>query len=256
MSEQTKTKQDLRHKIFTIVGIVLCVILLPMLIVNVIMIVNSYANKDEAPSVGKYIPFIVQSGSMSGVIEGGDIIVTTKIEPADVKLDDIITFYDPKGSGTSVVTHRVIEIETKDGKLVFTTVGDVVMNENIEKYGTKEDIPEEVMKSIVEVVPEEKVISKYSFRIPVLGHVSLFMSTIPGFIVCVLVPLLLLVGYDVVRRKINDKANEQDTAALLAELEQLRAAKNAGETKQEEQPNQDDPEVEEETSTDTNQEEQ
>ena len=183
MSEQTKTKQDLRHKIFTIVGIVLCVILLPMLIVNVIMIINSYANKDEAPSVGKYIPFIVQSGSMSGVIEGGDIIVTTKIEPADVKLDDIITFYDPKGSGTSVVTHRVIEIETKDGKLVFTTVGDVVMNENIEKYGTKEDIPEEVMNSIVEVVPEEKVISKYSFRIPVLGHVSLFMSTIPGFIV-------------------------------------------------------------------------
>lgn len=256
MSEQTKTKQDLRHKIFTIVGIVLCVILLPMLIVNVIMIINSYANKDEAPSVGKYIPFIVQSGSMSGVIEGGDIIVTTKIEPADVKLDDIITFYDPKGSGTSVVTHRVIEIETKDGKLVFTTVGDVVMNENIEKYGTKEDIPEEVMNSIVEVVPEEKVISKYSFRIPVLGHVSLFMSTIPGFIVCVLVPLLLLVGYDVVRRKINDKANEQDTAALLAELEQLRAAKNAGETKQEEQPNQDDTEVEEETSTDTNQEEQ
>ncbi len=256
MSEQTKTKQDLRHKIFTIVGIVLCVILLPMLIVNVIMIINSYANKDEAPSVGKYIPFIVQSGSMSGVIEGGDIIVTTKIEPADVKLDDIITFYDPKGSGTSVVTHRVIEIETKDGKLVFTTVGDVVMNENIEKYGTKEDIPEEVMNSIVEVVPEEKVISKYSFRIPVLGHVSLFMSTIPGFIVCVLVPLLLLVGYDVVRRKINDKANEQDTAALLAELEQLRTAKNAGETKQEEQPKQDDTEVEEETSTDTNQEEQ
>jgi signal peptidase len=190
---------------------------------------------------------------MSGVIEGGDIIITTKIEPEDVKLDDIITFYDPKGNGTSVVTHRVIEIETKDGKLVFTTVGDVVMNENIEKYGTKEEIPEEVMKSIVEVVPEEKVISKYSFRIPVLGHVSLFMSTIPGFIVCVLVPLLLLVGYDVVRRKINDKANEQDTAALLAELEQLRAAKNAGEKKQEEQ-RQNDPEVEEETSTDTNQE--
>jgi hypothetical protein len=53
------------------------------------------------------------------------------------------------------------------------------------------------------------------------------MSTIPGFIVCVLVPLLLLVGYDVIRRKINDKANKQDTDALLAELEMLRAAKNS-----------------------------
>lgn len=256
MSEQTKNKQELRHKIFTIVGIALCVILLPMLIVNIIMIVNSYVNKDEAPSVGKYIPFIVQSGSMSGVIEGGDIIITTKIEPDDVKLEDIIAFYDPKGNGVSVVTHRVIDIDETDKGLVFTTVGDVVMNENIEKYGSKEEIPVEVMNSIVEIVPEEKVISKYAFRIPVLGHVSLFMSTIPGFIVCVLVPLLLLVGYDVIRRKINDKANEQDTAALLAELEQLRAAKNVSETNQEEQPNQNDTEVEEQPSMDTNQEEQ
>ena len=55
------------------------------------------------------------------------------------------------------------------------------------------------------------------------------MSTIPGFIVCVLVPLLLLVGYDVVRRKINDKANDADKDALLAELEALRAEKQAKE---------------------------
>ena len=81
------------------------------------------------------------------------------------------------------------------------------------------------MNSIVEIVPEDKVISIYKFRIPLIGHVSLFMSTIPGFIVCVLVPLLLLVGYDVVRRKIYDNANKADTDALMQELEQLRAEK-------------------------------
>lgn len=225
MENKSTKKQDLRHKIFTIVGIVLCAILIPMLIVNVIMIVNSYVNKDEAPSVGKYIPFIVQSGSMSGVIESGDIIITTKIEPEDVELEDIITFYDPKGSGTSVVTHRVIKIDNNDEGLVFTTVGDVVYNENIQKYGSKEAIPENVFEAIVEVVSEDKIIAEYAFRIPVLGHVSLFMSTIPGFIVCVLLPLLLLIGYDVIRRNINDKANKKDTDALLAELEMLRAAK-------------------------------
>ncbi len=73
-------------------------------------------------------------------------------------------------------------------------------------------------------------------RIPLLGHISLFMSTIPGFIVCVLVPLLLLVGYDVVRRKISDKANDDDKEALMAELEALRAEKQA----KEEQTNSDD----------------
>ena len=227
MENKQITKKDLRHKIFTIVGIVLCVILLPILVVNVIMIINSYTNKDEAPSVGKYIPFIVTSGSMSGTIESGDIIITTKVDPQDVEIDDIITFYDPKGSGTSVVTHRVIDIEETDKGLVFTTVGDVVLNENIEKYGSKEAIPENVMDVIAETVPQEKVISEYSFRIPLVGHISLFMSTIPGFIVCVLLPLLLLVGYDVLRRRINDKANKQDTDALLAELEMLRAAKTS-----------------------------
>ena len=211
MENQTTNKQTLRQKILTIVGIVFCAILVPILITNIIMIINSYANKDEVPSVGKYVPFIIQSGSMSGTIEGGDIIITTKVEPKDVKLDDIITFYDPKGNGTTTVTHRVIGIEEKDGKLVFTTVGDVVYNENIEKYGSKEAIPDTILSVICEVVPESNVISKYSFRIPLIGHVSLFMSTIPGFIVCVLIPLLLLVGYDVLRRKISDKANNSSS---------------------------------------------
>ena len=220
-----ENKKDIKQKVFTILGIVFCALLLPLLIMNVVMIINSYANKDEAPSIGKYVPFIVQSGSMSGVIEGGDIIITKKIEAKDVEVGQIITFYDPKGNGTSVVTHRVFKIETKDGKLVFTTVGDVVLNENIEQYGSVEAIPQEIFNSIVEIVPEDKVISEYAFRIPLLGSVSLFMSTIPGFIVCVLLPLLLLIGYDIIRRKINDKANQQDTSALLAELEALRAEK-------------------------------
>ncbi len=244
-----ENKKDIKQKVFTILGIVFCALLLPLLIMNVVMIINSYANKDEAPSIGKYVPFIVQSGSMSGVIEGGDIIITKKIEAKDVEVGQIITFYDPKGNGTSVVTHRVFKIETKDGKLVFTTVGDVVLNENIEQYGSVEAIPQEIFNSIVEIVPEDKVISEYAFRIPLLGSVSLFMSTIPGFIVCVLLPLLLLIGYDIIRRKINDKANQQDTSALLAELEALRAEK----AKQENQ-NTNTEEVEEKPSTDTTEE--
>ena len=233
MDNKTNEKQALNQKIFTIIGIVLCVILLPLLIINVVMIINSYVHKDEAPSIGKYVPFIVRSESMAGTIEGGDIIVTTKVDPEDIEVEDIITFYDPKGSGTSVVTHRVLKIETVDGKLVFTTIGDVVYKQNVEKYGSLEAIPENVLNSIVEVVPEENVISEYAFRIPVLGSVSLFMSTVPGFIVCVLLPLLLLIGYDILRRRINDKANEKDTAALLAEIEMLRAEKAAKEKEQE-----------------------
>jgi len=211
----------------TIVGIVLCAILLPTLIVNIIMIINSYVNKDEAPSIGKYVPFIVQSDSMAGTIESGDIIVTKKIEPEDVEEGDIISFYDPEGNGTTVVTHRVLKREIVNGELVFLTIGDVVLQENIEEYGSLEEIPENVLDLIVEVVPQENVISEYSFRIALLGNVSLFMSTVPGFIVCVLLPLLLFLAYDIIMRRISDKANEKDTKALLEEIELLKAEKEA-----------------------------
>ena len=211
----------------TIVGIVLCAILLPILIVNIIMIINSYVNKDEAPSIGKYVPFIVQSDSMAGTIESGDIIITKKIEPEDVEEGDIISFYDPEGNGTAVVTHRVLKREIVNGELVFLTIGDVVLQENIEEYGSLEQIPENVLDLIVEVVPQENVISEYSFRIALVGNVSLFMSTVPGFIVCVLLPLLLFLAYDIIMRRISDKANEKDTKALLEEIELLKAEKEA-----------------------------
>lgn len=233
MENQVNEKQALREKIMTITGIVLCAILLPLLIINIIMIINSYVNEDEAPSIGKYVPFIVQSDSMAGTIESGDIIITKKIKPEDVEEGDIISFYDPEGNGTAVVTHRVLKKEIVNGELVFTTIGDVVLQDNIEEYGSVEQIPDNVLKLIVEVVPQKNVISEYSFRIAFVGKLSLFMSTVPGFIVCVLLPLMLFLAYDIVRRKITDKANEQDAKALLAEIETLRAEKEALEKEKE-----------------------
>ena len=38
-------------------------------------------------------------------------------------------------------------------------------------------------------------------------------------------PILLLVGYDMIRRRQYEKANKQDTDALMKELEELRRLK-------------------------------
>ena len=174
------------------------------------MIIKSYTNKQEVPGIGKTIPFIVLTDSMDPVIKAGDMIICTKVDDkTTLKKGDIITFFDPAGTGLSVVTHRIDEdpIVTESGKLEFITKGD---NNN-----TQDIYP----------VSEDKVIAVYKFRIPILGRVSLFMSTTPGLIICVFCPLVLLVGYDMIRRKIYDKNNQQDTEALLAELEALKAEK-------------------------------
>jgi len=41
----------------------------------------------------------------------------------------------------------------------------------------------------------------------------------------VVLPILLLVSYDMVRRRLYEKANAQDTEELMAELEELRRLK-------------------------------
>lgn len=214
--KDSNEKKLLMGKISFIVGIVLCAILLPLLIMNITMIIKSYTNEDEVPSVGKYVPFIVLTDSMSGKIESGDFIICKKIDASDVEKGMIITFYDPAGNGTTVVTHEVIDIRDNNG-LEFQT------------KGCNNNAPDDLW------VPAENVIAEYKFRLPLLGHVSLFMSTVPGLIVCVLVPLGLLVGYDVIKRRIREKENKQDTDALLAELNALRALQNKTEGNKEEE---------------------
>ena len=122
--KNSNNKADSKQKLLTIIGAILCVILLPMLIINVTLIAKSYINADEVPSVGGMFPMIVLTDSMYPVIESGDLILCHTAEADEIKVDDVISFYDPMGSGTSVVTHRVMEVIVDDGEIQFRTKGD------------------------------------------------------------------------------------------------------------------------------------
>ena len=203
----SKEKGNLTHNILTVVGTVLCVILVPILIINITLIIKSFTNKDEVPSVGGIFPLIVLTDSMYPEIESGDLIINKTIDPEEVKNGDVISFFDPAGNGTTIVTHRVVGITSEDGGNAFRTKGD---------YNNTEDKLS---------VPGEDVVGVYFARIPNAGHVAMFMQTTTGLIVCVVLPIVLLVAYDVIRRSIYEKNKKADTDALLAELEALRAEK-------------------------------
>jgi signal peptidase len=49
----------------------------------------------------------------------------------------------------------------------------------------------------------------------------MFLQTSTGLIICVGLPLLLLVGYDLLRRRAYERNQKEDTEALLRELEEL-----------------------------------
>ena len=202
-----KEKTSTAHKILTIVGTVLCIILIPILLINITLIAKSYINKDEVPSIGGTFPLIVLTDSMYPDIKSGDLIICNTAEAEDVKVNDVISFFDPAGNGTSIVTHRVIEIVGEDGEILFRTRGD---NNNTEDK---------------ELVPAENLVGVYKMRIAGAGHIAMFMQSTTGLIVCVVLPIILLVGYDLVRRRLYEKSKKEDTDALLAELEALRAEK-------------------------------
>jgi signal peptidase len=213
----SNVQADSKQKILTVIGTVLCIILTPILLINLTLIAKSYIHADEVPSVGGKFPMIVLTDSMYPEIESGDLIICNTAGAEEIAEGDVISFYDPMGNGTSVVTHRVLEIVKEDGKISFRTKGD---NNNAE---------DQVL------VPADSLIGIYQTRIPKVGHVAMFMQTTTGLIVCVVLPIVLLVGYDVLRRKKYEKTQKQDTDALLAELEALRAMKAAQEKENEQE---------------------
>ena len=205
---EKETVTNTKHRVLTIVGIVLCVIFAPLLIINLILVVQGIVNPDEVPGIGAYKPMMVMTESMEDYILAGDIIIVKEIDPTTLEVGDVITFFDPVGNGTTTVTHRIIDVVNDETGLWFQTQGD---NNNT---------PDR------ELVESDAVIGIYEFRIPYIAHVALFMQTVPGLIVSIFVPLCAFVAYDLIRRNQYDKKKDEDREALLAELEALRQEKN------------------------------
>ena len=204
---KTEERGSAVNRALTVIGTVLCVILIPILIINCTLIVKSFTDKEAVPDVGGWFPLIVLTDSMYPEIKSGDLIICHTVEAEEVAVGDVISFFDPAGNGTSIVTHRVVEIVDESGALMFRTRGD---NNN-----TDDKV----------LVGADDLVGTYQSRIGGAGNVALFMQTTTGLIVCVVLPIILLVGYDIIRRRIYEKNKQDDTDALLAELEALRAEK-------------------------------
>ena len=215
--KEMKEKQKNGEKLGAVgvIGVILCILLIPILLMNVTMIVKGLVNPGKVPTVGGYAPLIVLTDSMYPDIKSGDLIIVKSVDAESVKEGDVIAFFDPDGSGLSVLTHRVVEVTEKDGALAFRTKGDA---------NNAED---------PSLAPGENLIGIYRTRINGAGNVAMFLQSSPGLVVCVAIPLALLITFELLRRRKYEKSKNEDTQALLAELEALRAKQAESEKKQE-----------------------
>lgn len=196
------------HRIGTVIGTALCMILIPILILNSTLLIKSCTHSDQVPSIGGIFPMIILTDSMEPEFSSGDLIICRSADAEEVRTGDIICFYDPAGDGTTTVTHRVSAVTTDtEGSLAWETRGDANHTED------------------PDLVPAEKLVGIYRCRIADLGKAAMFVQSPRGMIVCIFCPIILWGIYDMVRRSIYEKAKKKDTDALLEELSKLRAEK-------------------------------
>ena len=191
-------------------GIVLCIIFIPIIIVNILLIAGSYLHPDQMPGVFGVRPAVVLSGSMEPVIQTGDLIFLHDIDAAELKEGDVICYL----SSGKAVTHRIVSI-TQDGggQRRFITQGDANNTEDR-----------------LAVAPEQIQGIWQGGRIGGMGDFILFMQTTTGMICFIICPLLVFLLWDIWRRRRLDKAEAAHTAQLEAELAALKAAHTPGET--------------------------
>lgn len=75
------------------------------------------------PRAQLFRTLVVRSGSMGAAMPAGSLAVVTAQDPAHIKVGHIITYHVP-GLDDVVVSHRVIEVDTKGGATIFRTKGD------------------------------------------------------------------------------------------------------------------------------------
>lgn len=203
--EETKKKKT--GWIFTVVNIVLCVILIPVIIINVAVIVSSYIHPDEIPGIFGVKPVAVLSGSMEDTFMTGDLILVQKTDAAELREGDVICYL----SGGQAITHRIVGLEQgPDGKTAYVTKGDANNAED------REAVRPELVQGIWT-----------GARLAGVGSFVLFLSSTTGMIVFIVCPIILLVIWDVIRRWRLDKKEKNRSEELEAELNALKAAQSA-----------------------------
>lgn len=156
-----------------------------------------------------YKAFIVLSDSMSKTdFDAGDLVLVKEVDPSTLKEGDIIAYTSQNTANFGeTVTHKIRKLTTDaEGNPGFVT------------YGTTTDTDDET------VVTYPYVLGKYQTNIPKVGKFFQFLKTTPGYIVCILVPFLILILIEGIRCiSLFKKYKAEQQAELQAERDKIEA---------------------------------
>ena len=163
--------------------------------------------------------YIVQTDSMSLSennkdmdvhFNAGDIVIIKNVkDPRTLQAGDVIAFMSTNSvSYGETVTHMIREVrKTADGKVLGYVT-----------YGTNTGTNDEAL------VEPEYVLGVYSGKLTGVGNFFAFVKSTPGYIVCILVPFLLLILYNGVNViRLFRKYKREQMEEMQAEKDKLEA---------------------------------
>ncbi len=116
----------------------------------------------------------VLTGSMQPTLNPGDVIAVTPVADADVRLGDIVTFQPVSGDPT-LVTHRIVDIDSSGVERVFITRGDA---------NSADDDP----------IIGDQIQGRMLYTVPLLGWVRMLLGPAVPVIVAIVACSLISFG--------------------------------------------------------------
>lgn len=215
VNEKTKRILNLTTRILAWILIAFTVFMVIFTVVTVTTV-----DKNDRVFLGRKM-YIVTSNSMSPSennkdmdvhFKAGDIVLVKNLDDEEkltLKKGDVISFVSTNSDNyLETVTHMILRpVYDKDNAVIGYVT-----------FGTNTGAQDKA------VVTPEYILGKYTGKLPGVGNFFAFVKSTPGYILCILVPFLLLIlynGMNVIR--LFRKYKGEQTAAMEAERAEIAA---------------------------------
>jgi signal peptidase len=196
----------MKSKVGKVLNIIVDIIVVCILIVSILIVTLSLTSKSSGVSnVFGVAPLSVQSDSMAGTFDAGDLLLSEVTNNPDIKYKkgDIVTFPIEIAGVQTLNTHRIVEVIEDSDITYYKTQGD---------NKTTNPVPDEELQT------SSTIVARYTGnKIANVGTILSFIRTQLGFFLCVLLPMIIFFVYEAIRVVINVIAYNKEKAIEAAQ---------------------------------------
>lgn len=173
----------------------------------VVLLRATFTPSGEVPTIGGYGVMRTLTGSMEPAIPVHSLVVVQEVDPAELQVDDIITFRATEGALEGALnTHRITQVDTSSGSPVFHTKGDANAVED------------------ADTVAAANVVGRVVWVSAGLGVIVSLLTNPLLFFPLIVVPLAVLLVLEIRKmvKSAKEVAQAEDEAALREAVELIK----------------------------------